>query len=416
MLKHFSKRVQFNEGNVIAKTYLRFKYVITLHVVAMAQTKKTARSNPFVLPQATLADHMQAIAVSTDVETVGTKEMGSSIPTRVNGPQLENVEIVECSEVISTEGEPEPMTPQEGDLNTPVFPEISGQDIPQAFKIGASARDQSEAITLHSADHPLAFSPTYFSPNIQSLANSPAINVPLDAIMLLVPLNPVEVDHTVNKDIVSKDLTIGKGENSQSQREKEIVLQTEKVPICTPGYLGPYRSDPNFNCGKKVNTVAVRSLPQCNYATVQSSLQNDQFVVAKRKETKRVDRSLPHKKAGEKRAKMPMKVKKKKTKEEKPKRKYRLGTLALREIQKYQRSTDLLIRKLPFMRLVQEIGQQFLSGIRFQGTAMMALQEASEAYLISIFEDSNLCAIHAKHCTIMPKDIQLACMIRGERN
>ena len=104
---------------------------------------------------------------------------------------------------------------------------------------------------LHSADHPLAFSPTYFSPNIQSLANSPAINVPLDAVTLLVPFNPVEVDHTVNKDIVSKDLTIGKGQNSQSQKEREIVLQTEKVPICTLGYLGTYRSDPKFTHGKK---------------------------------------------------------------------------------------------------------------------------------------------------------------------
>ena len=251
MLKHFSKRVQFNEGNITVKMYSCFKYVITLHVVAMARTKNTARSNPFVLPQSTLADHMQAIAVLTDVETVGTKEMGSSIPARVNRPQLENVEIVECSEVIPIQGEPEPMTPPEGDLNTPVFPEINGQDIPQAFKIGASARDQSEAIMLHSADHPLAFSPTYFSPNIQSLANSPANNVPLDAITLLVPLNPVEVDCTVNKDIVSKDLTISKGENSQSQREKEIVVQTKKVPIHTPGYLAPYRSDPNFNCEKK---------------------------------------------------------------------------------------------------------------------------------------------------------------------
>ena len=177
----------------------------------MARTKNTARSNPCVLPQATLADHMQAIAVSTDVETdPETKETWSNIPTRVDGPQLENVKIVECSEVISTESEPEPMTPPEGDLNTPVFPEISGQDISQAFQIGVSAGDQSEAITLPSADHPLAFSPTYFSPNIQSLANSPAINVPLDAITLLVPLNPVEVDHTVNKAAVLKDLTIKK--------------------------------------------------------------------------------------------------------------------------------------------------------------------------------------------------------------
>ena len=185
---------------------LHFKYVITLHVVAMARTKNIARSNPLVLPQATLADHMQAIAVLTDVEKdPETKETGSNIPTRADGPQLENVKIVECSEVISTEGEPEPMTPPEGDLHTPVFPKIIGQDIPQAFKLGASARDQSGVITLHSADHPLAFSPTYFSPNIQSLANSLAVNVPLDAITLLVPLNPVEVDHTVSKAIVSKD-------------------------------------------------------------------------------------------------------------------------------------------------------------------------------------------------------------------
>ena len=132
--------------------------------------------------------------------------------------------------------------------------------------------------------------------------------------------------------------------------------------------------------------------------------------------TKRVDRSLPHEKAREKRGKTLMKVEKKKTKEAKPKRKYRPGTLALREIQRYQRSMDLLIQKLLFMRLVQEIGQQFLTGIKFQGTAVMALQEASEAYLISLFEDSNLCTIHAKHCTIMPKDMQLACRIRGERN
>ena len=65
------------------------------------------------------------------------------------------------------------------------------------------------------------------------------------------------------------------------------------------------------------------------------------------------------------------------------------------------------------MRLVQEIDQQFLTGIKFQGMAVMALQEASEAYLISLFEDSNLCTIHVKCCTIMPKDIQLAHQIRG---
>jgi histone H3 len=94
---------------------------------------------------------------------------------------------------------------------------------------------------------------------------------------------------------------------------------------------------------------------------------------------------------------------------------YRPGTVALREIRRYQKSTDLLIRKLPFQRLVREIAQDFKSDLRFQSSAIMALQEASEAYLVGLFEDTNLCAIHAKRVTIMPKDIQLARRIRGER-
>jgi histone H3 len=95
---------------------------------------------------------------------------------------------------------------------------------------------------------------------------------------------------------------------------------------------------------------------------------------------------------------------------------YRPGTVALREIRRYQKSTDLLIRKLPFQRLVREIAQDFKNDLRFQGTAILALQEASESYLVSLFEDTNLCAIHAKRVTIMPKDIQLARRIRGERS
>ncbi|ELT87492.1 hypothetical protein CAPTEDRAFT_5792 [Capitella teleta] len=87
---------------------------------------------------------------------------------------------------------------------------------------------------------------------------------------------------------------------------------------------------------------------------------------------------------------------------------YRPGTVALREIRRYQKSTELLIRKLPFQRLVREIAQDFKTDLRFQSSAVMALQEASEAYLVGLFEDTNLCAIHAKRVTIMPKDIQLA--------
>ncbi|KAG2461686.1 H3 protein, partial [Polypterus senegalus] len=94
---------------------------------------------------------------------------------------------------------------------------------------------------------------------------------------------------------------------------------------------------------------------------------------------------------------------------------YRPGTVALREIRRYQKSTELLIRKLPFQRLVREIAQDFKTDLRFQSSAVMALQESSEAYLVGLFEDTNLCAIHAKRVTIMPKDIQLARRIRGER-
>ena len=89
--------------------------------------------------------------------------------------------------------------------------------------------------------------------------------------------------------------------------------------------------------------------------------------------------------------------------------------VALREIRKYQKSTELLIRKLPFQRLVREIAQDFKTDLRFQSSAVLALQEAAEAYLVGLFEDTNLCAIHAKRVTIMPKDIQLARRIRGER-
>ncbi|KAL6643044.1 hypothetical protein ACP70R_021225 [Stipagrostis hirtigluma subsp. patula] len=94
---------------------------------------------------------------------------------------------------------------------------------------------------------------------------------------------------------------------------------------------------------------------------------------------------------------------------------YRPGTVALREIRKYQKTTELLIRKLPFQRLVREIAQDYKNDLRFQSHAVLALQEAAEAYLVALFEDTNLCAIHAKRVTIMSKDVQLARRIRGER-
>ena len=94
---------------------------------------------------------------------------------------------------------------------------------------------------------------------------------------------------------------------------------------------------------------------------------------------------------------------------------YRPGTVALREIRRYQKGTELLIRKLPFQRLVREIVHTFKQDLRLESSALLALQEASESYLVGIFEDTQLCAIHAKRVTIMPTDMQLARRIRGER-
>ena len=94
---------------------------------------------------------------------------------------------------------------------------------------------------------------------------------------------------------------------------------------------------------------------------------------------------------------------------------YWLGTVALCELQRYQKSMELLIRKAPFMWLVHEICQDWdLKNLRFQSQAFRVLQEACEIYLVGLFEDMNLCAIHAKCMTVMPKDLQLARRIRGD--
>lgn len=95
---------------------------------------------------------------------------------------------------------------------------------------------------------------------------------------------------------------------------------------------------------------------------------------------------------------------------------FRPGTVALREIRRYQKSTDLLIRKLPFQRLVRELMQECTTKeMRIQASALLALQEAAEYYLTGLFDDTNLIAIHAKRITIQPKDMQLARRLRGER-
>ena len=93
---------------------------------------------------------------------------------------------------------------------------------------------------------------------------------------------------------------------------------------------------------------------------------------------------------------------------------FKPGTVALREIRRYQKSTDLLLRRAPFQRLCREITQDYVTDMRFQAAALEALQEACEAYLVGLFEDTNECAIHAKRVTVQPRDMHLARRIRGE--
>ncbi|KAG5360327.1 histone H3-like centromeric protein CSE4 [Yarrowia sp. B02] len=104
-----------------------------------------------------------------------------------------------------------------------------------------------------------------------------------------------------------------------------------------------------------------------------------------------------------------------KTKVAKPR--YKPGQKALKEIRRYQRGTELLIAKLPFARVVREVALNYLGkeygNLQWQSMALLALQEAAEAFLVHLFEDVNLCAIHAKRVTIMQKDMQLARRIRG---
>ena len=94
---------------------------------------------------------------------------------------------------------------------------------------------------------------------------------------------------------------------------------------------------------------------------------------------------------------------------------FRPGTVALREIRRFQRGTELLLRKAPFQRLVREIATSHKEGLRFQASAVAAIQEATESYVVSLLSDTNLCALHTRRVTIMPRDVQLARRLRGER-
>ena len=105
---------------------------------------------------------------------------------------------------------------------------------------------------------------------------------------------------------------------------------------------------------------------------------------------------------------------------------YHPGLLALHEIRRYQQSTKSLIRRTPFNKLIKEISQEYRIcpegprtpsvQVRFQSTALAALQEAAENFLVGLFEDVNLLAVHAKRVTVMPHDIRLALRIRGDQS
>jgi histone H3/H4 len=101
------------------------------------------------------------------------------------------------------------------------------------------------------------------------------------------------------------------------------------------------------------------------------------------------------------------------------KHRWRPGTVALREVKKYQASTEPLMRRAPFYRLVRELSQAQHQGgqvsTRWQASALQALQEATESYVIGLLADAHLLALHAKRVTLMARDVALARRIRGER-
>ena len=101
---------------------------------------------------------------------------------------------------------------------------------------------------------------------------------------------------------------------------------------------------------------------------------------------------------------------------DKPRRARKAGTAALREIKRYQKTTEMLLPRAPFQRLVRSLSMDINHELRFQSQALQALQEATEAFIVGLFEDTNLCAIHAKRQTVFSKDMQLARRIRGDRD
>ncbi|CDW87275.1 histone h3 [Stylonychia lemnae] len=119
--------------------------------------------------------------------------------------------------------------------------------------------------------------------------------------------------------------------------------------------------------------------------------------------------------AARKMAKLPVTTVAPANQSKKKMKRFKPGQLALKQIKKLQSSTDLLVKKLPFQRLVREIARSSNPEIRFSIQGLLALQEAAECFLVGLFEDCHQCAIHANRVTVMPKDMQLARRLRGER-
>ena len=238
----------------------------------------------------------------------------------------------------------------------------------------------------------------------------------------------MSMKRAINTIIRTKLQAQEEGQEEEQEEEQEIGLVTPVNPK-GPSTGEPPEPDPGMLPPGPRKTVGGKPKPStsgpCKPSTSAQSRHKPsaRSVREAQEELKRVlakKREEEHKKAA---TRMGKKSGQKAPKGRVKKRyRYRPGTVALKQIRQYQKSTELLIRKLPFQRLVREIAcdrdvitSPLCGKVRFQSAAIMALQEASEAYLVGLFEDSNLCAIHAKRVTIMPKDIQLARRIRGER-
>ena len=230
----------------------------------------------------------------------------------------------------------------------------------------------------------------------------------------------MSMKRAINTIIWTKLQAQEEGQEEEQEAEREIGLVTP-VNLRGPSTGEPPEPDPGMLPPGPRKTVGGEPKPSTSAQTkhkpsarsVREAQEELKKVLAKKREEERKKAAAgAAKKSGKKAPKGGVK---------KPYR-YRPGTVALKQIRQYQKSTELLIRKLPFQRLVREIANDseiitspLCGKVRFQSAAIMALQEAAEAYLIGLFEDTNLCAIHAKRVTIMPKDIQLARRICGER-